>query len=296
MAERVERWEAPDLAGRVALVAGASYGVGRAVAEVLGECGATVYVTARSTASSPTRDPRWTVEETAALVEAAGGTAVPVGVDHTQQREVEELARRIEGEHGRLDMLVNNVWQWGPKESYWAPTSDQPAERWDAMFGVGARSAFVTTAACLRPLQKASGGLIVTTQERPGGAQHFAQNIVVDAAVAAMARMTEFLGHELRDSDVTAVLLYFGWVRTVNLGMGFDREASAMSEEQFRSVTQSPHFVGRAIAALAADPDRKARSGKALEVGRLALELGFTDVDGRVPGHDGRDLLDEPAP
>jgi NAD(P)-dependent dehydrogenase (short-subunit alcohol dehydrogenase family) len=290
MTSRPERWVAPDLSGHVACVTGASYGVGRAIAEVLGECGATVYVTGRSTRSSPSKDQHWTIEETASLVDEAGGHAIPLQVDHTDEAAVGALVRRIGDRHGRLDTLVNSVWQWGPRDSYWAPTWEQPAERWDAMFGVGARSLFLTTASAL-PLMIEHGGLIVSTQERPGDSRHFGQNIVVDAAAVTMKRMTEFLEHELRDTEVSALLLYFGWVRTVNLGMGFDREAAGMSKERFESITQSPYFVGRAIAALSADPTVKSRSGQAIDVGELALELGFTDVDGRVLGSDGSDLL-----
>jgi NAD(P)-dependent dehydrogenase (short-subunit alcohol dehydrogenase family) len=109
-----ERWQRPDLSGVVACVTGASYGVGRGIAEVLGQCGATVYVTARSSAGAATRNSEWTVETTAALVADGGGVGVPLAVDHADETQVRELFARIDAEQGRLDVLVSNVWQWGP--------------------------------------------------------------------------------------------------------------------------------------------------------------------------------------
>jgi NAD(P)-dependent dehydrogenase (short-subunit alcohol dehydrogenase family) len=283
----VDRWSPPDLGDRVACVAGASYGVGRAVAEVLGECGATVYVTARSTRASPTKNPEWTVETTAALVDERGGHGIAASVDHTSEREVADLFGRIAGESGRLDVLANNVWQWGPPSDYTAPTWDQPVERWDAMFGVGVRSHFVTTRGALPLLLEGERGLVVSTQERPGNDDRFGQNIVVDTAAIAMQRMIRYLGRELADTTVSAALLYFGWVRTVNLGMGFDPAEVGMSQTDFEAVTQSPYMTGRAVAALAADRDVQSRSGQTLYAGEVALAYGFTDIDGRVPGYEG---------
>jgi NAD(P)-dependent dehydrogenase (short-subunit alcohol dehydrogenase family) len=277
---RVERWSPPDLRGAVASVTGASYGVGRGVAEVLGECGATVYLTGRG-------GRRWTVDETAELVAAAGGTGIPVRVDHTDDVQVAELFTRIGREMGRLDLLVNNVWQWGPREGYDAPTVEQPPARWDAMFGVGVRSHFVATRFALPLMLRRRRGLIVLTQERPGDDRRFLQNVVVDAAAAAMQRMARYLAAELRDDGITAVLVYLGWVRTANMGMGFDPSEVGMSEEELLAVTQSPALVGRAIAMLATDPDVIAKSGRTLYAGDLATEYGFTDVDGRVPRYEG---------
>jgi NAD(P)-dependent dehydrogenase (short-subunit alcohol dehydrogenase family) len=274
-----ERWSPPDLRACVACVTGASYGVGRGIAEVLGTCGATVYVTGRSTR-------RWTVEETAELVSRRGGTGVPMRVDHTDDGQVAAVFARIGQEHGGLDLLVNNVWQWGPADGYESPTSDQPLERWDAMFGVGVRSHFVATRLAL-PLIVERGGLITFTQERPGDDARFLQNIVVDAAAAAMQRMAQYLGAELRGAGVTALLVYLGWVRTVNMGMGFDPVEVGMTEEELAAVTQSPALVGRAVATLAADPDVAEKSGRTLYAGDLAREYGFTDVDGRVPRYEG---------
>jgi NAD(P)-dependent dehydrogenase (short-subunit alcohol dehydrogenase family) len=290
MSEGADRWVPPDLLGTVVCVAGASYGVGRAIAEVLGQCRATVYVTGRSTRKQPTKDRRWTVEDTAELVDAGGGRGVPLRVDHTSENDVRSLFKHIEDEGRGLDLLVNNVWQWGPPDEYESPTWEQPVGRWDAMFGVGVRAHFLTTRYALPLLLARPRSLIVSTQERPGDAEHFGQNIVVDSAAVAMQRMIEYLAEELADTGVTALLVYLGWVRTVNRGMGIDLDRSGMSQTDFEAMTQSPYLVGRAIAELFADQDLKARSGATIYAGQVALEYGFTDIDGRVPAYDGGEL------
>jgi NAD(P)-dependent dehydrogenase (short-subunit alcohol dehydrogenase family) len=287
MPRHSDRWATPDLSGAVACVAGASYGVGRGVAEVLGQCGATVYVTGRSTRDDPMKDKRWTVEETAELVDSGGGRGIPVKADHTSEDAVDSVFRRIAIERGGLDLLVNNVWQWGPPENYTVVSWEQPTSRWDAMFGVGVRGHFLTTRYALPLMLTRPRGLVVSTQERPGDSEQFGQNIVVDCAAVAMQRMIRYLGRELADTTVTAVLVYLGWVRTVNLGMGFDRDATGMSQADFERMTQSPSLVGRAIAALASDPAVHTKSGQTLYAGQVALDYGFTDTDGRIPDYDG---------
>lgn len=280
-------WSPPDLSSLVACVTGASYGAGRGIGEVLGQCGATVYLTGRSTRDSSAQ---WTIEDTAALVDEAGGDAVPIAVDHTIEDDVRRLFDRIGRDRGSLGLLVNNVWQWGrPFESYWAPTAEQPIERWDAMFGVGVRGHLLATKYAI-PLMVDRGGLIVSTQERPGDDEHFGDNIMVDSAAVAVQRMVQFLARELDAQRITAMLVYLGWVRSVNMGMGFDREEAGLSEAELISRTQSPHLVGRAIAELAADPDVGQKSGRTVYCGDLAVEYGFTDVDGRRPAYGGGEM------
>ena len=257
------------------------------MAEVLGECGATVYVTARSTRQRPSRNPAWTVEDTAELVRQAGGRGVPVAVDHIHGDQVASLFARISDEHGPLGLLVNNVWQWGPPETYLAPTREQPVERWDAMFGVALRSHFLATKHALPVMLAQRRGLIVFTQERPGDHQHFGQNLVVDVAAVATQRMVQYLAAELAESGVAALLVYLGWVRSVNMGMGFDPAAVGMSQDDVERMTQSPHLAGRAIAALAGDPDVAFLSGSTLYSGDIARRYGFTDTDGRIPRYEG---------
>jgi NAD(P)-dependent dehydrogenase (short-subunit alcohol dehydrogenase family) len=285
-------WNPPDLSGLVACVTGSSYGVGRGICEVLGQCGATIYLTGRSTRERHTSSAAWTIESTAELVENAGGNAIPVVVDHTVEDDVGRLFARIQDEQGSLGLLVNNVWQWGrPYETYWAPTSEQPIERWDAMFTVGVRGHLLATKHAI-PLLAGQAGVIVSTQERPGNDQHFGQNIVVDSAAVAVQRMVRYLARELDDQQITALLVYLGWVRTVNMGMGFDLGQARMSEAELNAMTQSPHFVGRAIAELAADGQVHQMNGRTIYCGDLAVEYGFTDVDGRLPAYDGGEIHD----
>jgi NAD(P)-dependent dehydrogenase (short-subunit alcohol dehydrogenase family) len=286
-----QKWSPPDLRETVACVTGASYGVGRGIAEVLGECGATVYVTARSTRAKPSRDHHWSAEETAELVTNNGGTGVPIKVDHSKDAQVQRLFDRIKRDYGRLDLLINNVWQWGPQEAYLAPTWNQPIARWDAMVGVGVRAHFVATRLGLPLMLGAGRGLIVFTQERPGDAKHYCQNAVVDVAAAAQQRLVRYLAHELRAHKIAVALVYLGWVRSVNMGLAFDADLDpkilGMSKREFLRRTQSPYLIGRAIAMLAADGQVMGRSGRTLYAGDLARAYDFTDIDGRVPLYEG---------
>jgi dehydrogenase/reductase SDR family protein 1 len=151
------------------------------------------------------------------------------------------------------------------------------------MFGVGVRSDFVATRFALPMMIGRGRGLIVFTQERPGDAKRFCQNIVVDAAGAAMKWMVQYLAHELQDKGIAALLVYLGWVRSVNMGMGFDPKKFGMTRKEFFRLTQSPYLIGRSIATLASDPRVLRKSGKTLYAGDIAHEYGFTDVDGRIP-------------
>ncbi len=305
-------WEPPDLSEAVAVVTGASYGAGRGIAEVLGECGATVYVTGRTTRSKSGRvsragmtvseeDPsrRWTIEEAAEQVTAKGGRGIPVTLDHTDDESVAALFETIERAYGRLDVLVNNVWQWGPGDTYVHPTWEQPPERWDAMMGVGVRSQFVATRFGLPLMLRNHRGVVVFTQERPGDDRRFLSNVVVDLAATAQQRLAKFVTFELRrharllgfsTSRLAAVLVWLGWQRSLNMLEGLDGDvfegmggAIRMSREEFFRRTQTPHYAGRAIAKLAADRNVGRKSGKTFYVGDLARDYGFTDTDGRRP-------------
>ena len=163
------------------------------------------------------------------------------------------------------------------------------------MFGVGVRGHLLATKHAV-PLMADGGGLIISTQERPGDEGHFGDNIVVDTAAVTVQRMVRYLGRELVDRRITTLLVYLGWVRTVNMGMGFDRERAGMSEADLVARTQSSHFVGRAIAALAADDRVHEKTGGTFYCGDLALEYGFTDVDGRLPAYGGGEMTDRPGP
>jgi NAD(P)-dependent dehydrogenase (short-subunit alcohol dehydrogenase family) len=268
----------PDLSARIALVTGASRGAGAAIAAVLGEAGATVYVTGRSSrAGARTEDMPGTVEDAAAAVSARGGTGIGVVCDHTDAAQVQELVARIAADHGRLDLLVNNA--WGGYEDYdaagfTAPFWEQPLQqRWDAMFGAGVWPTMLTSHRAAPLL--ADGALVACTIAWAQGA--YTGSAIYDTAKACIARFAFAMAHDLRERRVTAVAIAPGFMRT-------ERVLAAHAAHPFDlSTTESPEYLGRAVAHLAADPDRLTRTGALLTAGELARAYGFTDVDGSQP-------------
>ena len=268
----------PDLSDRIALVTGASRGAGAAIAAVLGEAGATVYVTGRSSrAGARTDDMPGTVEDAAAAVSARGGTGIGVVCDHTDAAQVQALVARIGSDHGRLDVLVNNA--WGGYEHYdgagfAAPFWEQPLQqRWDAMFGAGVWPTLLTSHRAAPLL--AEGALVACTIAWAQGA--YTGAAIYDAAKACVARFAFAMAHDLRERRVTAVAIAPGFMRT-------ERVLAAHAANPFDlSQTESPEYLGRAVAHLAADPDRMTRTGELLTAGDLARVYGFTDVDGSQP-------------
>ncbi|MBV9282220.1 MAG: SDR family NAD(P)-dependent oxidoreductase, partial [Chloroflexi bacterium] len=265
-----------SLTDKVAVVTGASRGAGRAIAGVLGEAGATVYVTGRSVRGGPTTDDMpGTIDETAEEVAARGGPGIPVRCDHTVAEEVEALFARVEREQGRLDLLVNNA--WGGYEQYshagfTAPFWEQPLRHWDGMFTAGVRAHLISTRFAAPLMLPRRSGLIVTTIA--WAFDRYLGNLFYDVAKAAIIRMTFGLAEELRPHDIAAVALAPGFMRT-------ERVMAEHARSPFDlGVTESPEYLGRAAAALAADPNVLARSGSVLTAGDLAREYGFTDVDG----------------
>jgi NAD(P)-dependent dehydrogenase (short-subunit alcohol dehydrogenase family) len=270
-------WKAPALTARVAVVTGASRGVGKGIALALGECGATVYVTGRSTRERPGPRPG-TVDDTADDVSARGGRGVPVPTDHVDDRQVEALFDRVREQEGRLDLLVANA--WGGYEGYdlrtfTAPFWEQPLARWDAMFAAGLRAQF-TAARLAAPLLIARRrGLIVCT----GGTadpDYYLGNVPYDVVKAATGRLVTALARELRPHRVAAVGVYPGFTRTEAVVDAFAAAGREPPEE-----THSPEFVGRAVACLAADADVVSLSGTGAQAAVYARRYGFTDVDGR---------------
>ena len=266
--------------GRVAVVTGASRGAGRGIARVLGEHGYTVYVSGRTAGVARAADGvEGSVDLTAAEVTARGGLGIPVRCDHMVDAEVVALFERVrEEQRGRLDLLVNSV--WGGYERYGegdfdGPFWEQPLWRWDAMFGPGVRAHF-TASRLAAPLMIARRrGLVVSTIAWAYGADM--GSVPYDAAKAATARAIFGMGHDLRPHGVAAVALAPGFMRT-------ERVLAAHAERPFDlGATESPEYIGRAVAALAADDDVLRHSGRIVTVGDLAREYGFTDVDGRQP-------------
>jgi NAD(P)-dependent dehydrogenase (short-subunit alcohol dehydrogenase family) len=265
---------------RVAVVTGASRGVGKGVALALGAAGHTVYVTGRSTGSAVTYPAiGGTVEETAAAVTAAGGRGVPVVCDHTDDGQVRALFERVRAESGGLDVLVNNV--WGGYAAYHedrhgdmqGPFWEQPLRVWDDMFTGGVRAHYAATVLAVPLLRP--GALVITVSFFPGSYLNGADQVAYSVAKAADDRMVAVMAAQLAEREVTALSLYPGLVRT---------EAVLRAAEFFDlSNSESPEFVGRAVAALAADPQVSRRSGQVVVAAELAAEYGFTDVDGSVP-------------
>ena len=266
-----------ELRGRIALVTGASRGVGRGIAQELGAAGATVYVTGRSTTDDETIEQLGgNVNSTAALVSESGGTGIAVRCDHTIDSEVEGLFERIRNEQGRLDILVNNVWggyeRFGD-EDFGAPFWEQPMSRWSLMFDAGVRAHYVASCLAVPLMLSKTNGLIINISAGDEG--KYRGWVMYDTAKEAVDRMAFALSQELREHGVAALALHPGLTRTERV------ERFASPEEL--ATSESPRYAGRAVVALATDPDVMRRSGGAYKTGQLAREYDFTDVDGTQP-------------
>lgn len=272
-------WEPPDLGSAVALVTGASRGVGRGIALALGEAGAKVYVTGRSVRGGPTTEGLpGTVDDTADEVSARGGTGVAVRCDHTVDADVEALFARIAEEDGRLDLLVNNAWagyEGSDQVPFDLPFWEQPLWRYD-LFAGSLRGQFVASRLAVPLMLPQEAGLIVNISFTDGDV--YLGQAAYDVCKSASDRMALAMGHELRKRGIAAVALHPGFVRTERVEAAWELLGKGPAQ-----VVHSPEYVGRAIASLAADPDALEVSGQRLAVGDLAVQYGFTDVDGRQP-------------
>jgi NAD(P)-dependent dehydrogenase (short-subunit alcohol dehydrogenase family) len=254
----------------VALVTGASRGGGKGIALVLGEQGATVYVTGRSVRGEPTTLGRpGTIDDTADEVTARGGTAIPIRCDHTDDAQVEAVFDRIKADHGRLDLLVNNAWSGYELGLYYeTPFWEMEWRHWDLMFQGGLRATAFASWLAAPMMIEAGRGLIVNITwvlDRPHGVTFY------EVVKNAVNRLTEQQADDLRPHGVACIAVSPGWMRLERMDLTPEQEAQ----------TESPEFPGRGIAALAADENVLAKSGQVLTTPELAREYGFTDLDGK---------------
>jgi NAD(P)-dependent dehydrogenase (short-subunit alcohol dehydrogenase family) len=278
------------LAGKVALVAGATRGAGRGIAVALGEAGATVYATGRSTREGRSEvDRPETIEETAELVTAAGGEGIAVAVDHLDSGQVRALIDRIDADHGRLDVLVNDIWGAEHLFEWDTPIWEHDLDRGLRLLRLAIETHLITSHHALPVLLREPGGLVVEVTDGTAAynADHYRVSMFYDLAKTSVIRMAWGLAQELAPRHATAVALTPGWMRSEGM-----LEHYGVTEANWRDATQrtphfciseSPRFVGRAVAALAADPDVARWNGQSLSSGQLAQAYGFTDLDGTRP-------------
>ena len=278
------------LEGKVALVAGATHGAGRGIAVELGAAGATVYVTGRTTRDQQSEYARpETIEETAALVSAAGGTGIAVRVDHLVADDVRALVARIRAEQGRLDVLVNDIWG-GEKLFEWnKPVWQHDLQNGLRMLRLGIDTHLITAHHALPLLIERPGGLLIEVTDGTAAynAEHYRLSPFYDLAKVAVIRMAWAYAKDLAPHGATSVALTPGWLRSEMMLEAFGvTEASwrdATSKVPHFVISETPRFIGRAIAALAADAERARWNGQSLSSGGLAQVYGFTDLDGSRP-------------
>ncbi|MEV6205811.1 SDR family oxidoreductase [Kitasatospora sp. NPDC051914] len=291
------------LAGKVALVAGATRGGGRGIAVELGAAGATVYVTGRSSTDGRSDlDRPETIEETAGRVTAAGGTGIPVRTDHSRPDEVRALVERIAAERdGRLDVLVNSVWGGDPLTDWEHPLWEQDLETGLRLLRRAVETHVITSRFAL-PLMVARGsGLVVEVTD--GNTARYRGSFFYDLAKSTVIRLAFAQAAELKPHGVAAVAITPGFLRSEALldhfGVTEANWLDGAAQDPNFAHSETPAYLGRAVAALAADPDVMAKSGRALATWGLYREYGFTDADGRQPdfaAHWAESLEDEYGP
>jgi NAD(P)-dependent dehydrogenase (short-subunit alcohol dehydrogenase family) len=273
------------LSGQVALVTGASRGIGKGIAIELGAAGASVYVTGRSTREDPTRP--GTVAATAEEIRAAGGRAVPLACDHHDDARVSEVFEQIRKEAGRLDLLVNNATA-EMSGMIGKPFWDIPFELWNDVIGVGLRSHYVASALAARMMVPQRSGLIVNVSSH--GSREYLMGVIYGVGKAGLEKLTADTAKELRPYNVAVISIWPGMVKSQNRLVNAEQlpDGRVMLFGLDLRHAETPAFPGRGVVALAADPKRMERSGRAFWVAQLAREYGFTDVDGTIP--DGEQL------
>jgi NAD(P)-dependent dehydrogenase (short-subunit alcohol dehydrogenase family) len=278
------------LKGKVALVAGATRGAGRGIAAELGAAGATVYVSGRTTRDRPSEYQRAeTIEETAELVTALGGRGIAVPTDHLVPGQVQALVERIRRDEGRLDILVNDIWG-GEKLFEWnKPVWEHGLDNGLRLLRLGIDTHLITAHFALPLLIAHPGGLLVEVTDGTAdyNATHYRLSPFYDLAKTAVNRMAWAHAKDLAPHGATSVSLTPGWMRSEMMleafGVREENWRDALTAQPHFVISETPRFVGRAVAALAADPDRARWNGQSLSSGGLAQVYGFTDIDGSRP-------------
>ncbi|CAN7600968.1 SDR family oxidoreductase [Polaromonas sp. LjRoot131] len=294
--EQDSKYSPPDLKNCVAVVTGASRGAGRAIAVELGAAGATVYVTGRSTRGHPAQSygkllalsslpvVPGTIDDTADEVSRRGGRGIALPCDHTKEEDVARLFARVQDEQGRLDLLVNNA--WGGHETFDgvfdAPFWERGMEHWDSMMDRGLRNHLLSSRLAVPLMLRQGKGLLVTTTFWDRG-HYLKGNLFYDMAKAAMTRLAFGMAEELRPRGIASLAVSPGWMRTEFVLTGHQTDEAHWQERPALARTESPHYLGRAVAALAVDLAVMDKSGGVHLVAHLAREYGFTDIDGRQP-------------
>ncbi|MBM7553238.1 SDR family oxidoreductase [Thalassobacillus pellis] len=269
-----------SLHGKVALVTGASRGAGKGIAIELGKAGATVYVTGRSTKGNSTNDWPGTIDDTASEVEASGGTGIAIKCDHTIDSETEAVITQIRKEQGKLDILVNNVWGAHDLGMEAKPFWELPLNHWDTMFTAGVRAQLATNHFAIPLLRENKQAILVHTTFWDDG--KYTGHFYYDLAKHALIRMAYGLSKELTHDNIAVLAVSPGFMRTELVLKHHNAAEENWQESDELIRTETPYYVGRAIKALASDPDVMKKSGQVLKTGDLAKEYQFTDIDGRL--------------
>ena len=274
------------LEGRVAIVAGATRGAGRGIACMLGEAGATVYCTGRSVRGKPATENRpETIEETAEMVTAHGGRGIPVQVDHTVEDQVRALVARVKAEQKRLHVLVNDVWGGDELTQFGTPFWKLSLDKGLLMLQRAVHSHIITSRHATPLLIETGKGLIVEITD--GAFFGYRGNLFYDLVKVSVIRLAFAMAYELRKKKVAAVAVTPGFLRSEamldHFGVTEANWQKGTEKDKHFIASETPFFVGRAVAALAADPKVSRKSGRVFSSWELAREYGFTDADGSKP-------------
>ncbi len=267
------------LIGKIALVTGGSRGAGRGIAVELGKAGATVYITGRSTQGSSTNNWPGTIDDTVAQIEAAGGKAIAIRCDHTNDAETEAVIDQISTEQGKLDILINNVWGAHDLGVEGKPFWELSLKNWDTMFTAGVRAQLATNHFAIPLLRENKQAIIIHTTFWDDN--KYTGQFYYDLAKNALVRMAYGLSIELKQDNIAVLAVSPGFMRTELVLEHFQVKEANWQESDDLKRTETPYYIGRGIQALASDPDIMKKTGQVLKVGDVAKEYQFTDIDNR---------------